>query len=99
MDVTSYVRAISREFYEKAEEDGGLMEYSLWKTNDEYKNELIATFDILDNDEGWYQVWVFNADEVKEVQQYIADNGLGNSESTDALAGFLEEFGDCRVEG
>jgi hypothetical protein len=99
MDVTSYVRAISREFYEKAEEDGGLMEYSLWKTNDEYKNELIATFDILDNDEGWYQVWVFNADEVKEVQQYIADNGLGNSESTDALAGFLEKFESCKVKG
>ncbi|MCI5502352.1 MAG: InlB B-repeat-containing protein, partial [Lachnospiraceae bacterium] len=95
--VTSYVRAISREFYDKSEEEGGLLTASRWKTDDEYKTELINTFDILEKDDGYDQIWVFNANEVKEVQNYIKDNGLGNSEKIDGLSGFLEKFKSCRI--
>jgi hypothetical protein len=97
--VTSYVRFISEEFYEKDTEDGGLLTNSLWKIKESYSSELQNTFDILNNDEGWYEVWVFSADDVKEVQQYIADNGLGNSVSGNALKNFYAKFAEtCRIQ-
>ena len=96
--VTQYVRFITREFYDKPQEDGGLLTYSRWKTNDEYKAELTNTFDILEKDEGYDQIWKFSRSQVIAVQNYVQENGLGNSESTTALKGFLERFKDCRIQ-
>lgn len=90
--VTSYVRAITREFYEKEPEDGGLLQFSLWKVEPSYKKELTDTFDILEKDSGYEQVWNFTHKEIKDVQKYIQENGLGNSENKNALKNFYNIF-------
>lgn len=97
--VTSYVRGITREFYQQDQENGGLIEYSQWKINPEYKNELIKTFDILEKDTGYDQVWKFTRKDVKEVQEYIQTNGLGNSDNLNALRDFYDTFKDkCKIQ-
>lgn len=98
--VTSYVRAIDKNFYSKSEKDGGLLTNSLWKTNEEYKNELTNTFEILEKDTGYDQIWRFTRDDVKYVQEYIQTNGLGNSDNLNALCNFLkdEKIAKCRIQ-
>lgn len=96
---SSYTRSISKEFIDKEPEDGGLMINSLWKTNQEYKNELTKTFEILEKDTGYDQVWKFSRDNVKEVQEYIQTNGLGNSEDIYALRIFYDTFKEkCKIQ-
>lgn len=44
------------------------------------------------------QEWYFTKADIDRVKEYINTHGFGNSKEPDALAGFLEEFKDCRVK-
>lgn len=86
--LTNNVRVISEEYYntynnadyslETYKDYGGLMPYSLWYTDENYKNVITDCFNNFKNRTP-EQTWYFTHDEVLEVQNFIEENGFGNS--------------------
>lgn len=82
------VRVISEEYYdtyknadyslETYKDYGGLMPYSLWYTDKDYKNVITECFKNFKNRTP-EQTWYFTHDDVLKVQDFIEENGLGNS--------------------
>lgn len=86
-----YIRFLSREAYNKATGDGGLIEKSVWYIDDDYKKTINEAFDNLENDTP-EQRWVFTHDQVLEVQNFIDTYGFGKTKSDDALDRFYNQF-------
>lgn len=84
-------RFINEIYYNAAWGGGGLMEDSIWRTNNEYVLTLQESFSNLKNNTP-EQTYYFPREVILEMQQYVAEKGLGNVKSDDALQLFYERF-------
>lgn len=86
-----FIRFISREAFDKSEADGGPLENSIWRTDEEYRKTMLENFDNLENNTP-EQRWNFTHEQVLEVQDYIKTNGFGKTKSDDSLKNFYDKF-------
>lgn len=86
-----HTRFITRNYYDKGYEYGGLEENSIWKTNQEYRETLLKAFDNMENNTP-IQTFVFSQEDIRAMKTYIEEHGIGNSKETGALQGFYEYF-------
>lgn len=86
--LTNNVRVISEKYYntyknanyslETYKDYGGLIPFSLWYTDEDYKNVIEKCFENFNNRTP-EQTWYFTHDDVLQVQDFIEVNGIGNS--------------------
>lgn len=84
-------RFVSGKYYELSHEEGGLKEDSVWKTNPEYRVALEKTFE---NQKSGTpeETYTFSHADILKMQEYIKENGFGNTKSPDALEQFYRQF-------
>lgn len=113
----SYVRFISMRFYRNGEEyvpaqSGGLMEKSVWKTNEAYRTLLeraLAKQTAYEErmketedtgkqifEEEGIQTWTFTPEQVREVKLFVKENGFGRYRKADGIEQFYRQFENCR---
>ena len=84
-------RFISEKYYNLPYDQGGLEDDSLWVTDPEYVAELQQAFSNLQSDTP-VASYKFDHDTILEMQEYVKNNGVGNSKSEDALSRFYNQF-------
>lgn len=77
---------------------GGLSPYSIWYTDPAYKATILDCFERAktDNPE---EIWYFTYQDILDVQQFVADNGIGKTQDETALQRFYDTFKRCKVKG
>lgn len=77
---------------------GGLSPYSIWYTDPAYKAAILECFERAktDNPE---QIWYFTYQDILDVQQFVADNGIGKTQDETALQKFYDTFKRCKIKG
>lgn len=86
-----YTRFITRNYYDKSYEYGGLEEDSIWKTDPEYQSTLLNAFANIENDTP-IMVFEYSNDDIKAMKAYIEQHDIGNSKEADALQNFYNLF-------
>ena len=84
-------RFISEKYYNLPYEQGGLEDDSLWKADPEYAAELQQAFSNLQSDTP-VASYKFDHNTILEMQEFVKNNGVGNSKSEDALSRFYNQF-------
>lgn len=84
----SYFRSLAKPYRNADEAYGGLAEESHWKNDPTYEHALDNAFD--DTASARYH---FDKGHLSKTRDYVEEHGLGNSLSSDALAGFWNEIG------
>ena len=84
-------RFISEKYYNLPYDQGGLEDDSLWMTDPEYAAELQQAFRNLQSDTP-VASYKFDHDTILEMQEFVKNNGVGNSKSDDALSRFYNQF-------
>ena len=84
-------RYIDEYFYNQPYDYGGLADDSVWKTDPEHVESITNAFDNLRNDTPEMSFYLTHED-VLEIQEYVREHGLGNSEEADALSNFWDEI-------
>ena len=84
-------RFISEKYYNLPYEQGGLEDDSLWKADPEYAAELQQAFSSLQSDTP-VASYKFDHDTILKMQEFVKNNGVGNSKSDDALSRFYNQF-------
>ena len=81
-----YYRSIDESYVEKPAEDGGLVENSSWKTNEDYKQVLEqAVASDTSSSASVYQIDL-DSTQLEGVRNYILSYGLGNANDKNALS-------------
>jgi hypothetical protein len=92
IDNHAVVRYIDEENYNKdSEEDGALVENSVWYVNESYRNEITKAFQSLANNT-YCQSYFFDVNAIDATQEYIKTKGRANYENEDALATYTNTF-------
>lgn len=81
----------SAKYYNLPYDQGGLEDDSLWMTEPEYAAELQQAFNSLQSDTP-VASYRFDHDTILEMQEFVKNNGVGNSKSDDALSRFYNQF-------
>ena len=84
-------RFINEHYYNQSEENGGLAADSIWLTDPEYAAALQTAFTNSRNGTA-EEVYEFSHEDILAMKQFIDDNGVGNTESDDALTRFYDRF-------
>lgn len=84
-------RFINEYYYNQPYENGGFEDNSIWKTEPEYKEKIGRAFKNLENDTP-EKSYTFTHEDVLEMKKFVERNGIGNSQSEDALSRFYEQF-------
>ena len=84
-------RFINEHYYNQSEENGGLAADSIWLTDPEYAAVLQTAFTNSRNGTA-EEVYEFSHEDILAMKQFIDDNGVGNTESDDALTRFYDRF-------
>lgn len=84
-------RFINEYYYNQPYENGGFEDNSIWKTEPEYKEKIGRAFKNLENDTP-IKSYTFTHEDVLEMKKFVERNGIGNSQSEDALSRFYEQF-------
>lgn len=84
-------RFINEYYYNQPYENGGFEDNSIWKTEPEYKEKIGRAFKNLENDTP-IKTYTFTHEDVLEMKKFVERNGIGNSQSEDALSRFYEQF-------
>lgn len=84
-------RFITRNYYDKSYEYGGLQEKSIWKIDAEYRDTLLKAFDNIDNNTP-IQTYVFSHEVIEAMKEYIETHGIGNTREWNALQNFYDCF-------
>lgn len=84
-------RFINEKYYGKSFENGGLQDTSRWLTDAGYVAAITKSFDNLNNNTP-EQTYHFTHEQVLEMKQFIRDNGIGNTQSPEALSRFYDQF-------
>jgi|GEM_PF-1268441 hypothetical protein len=91
-----YARFISADYYQKDFVLGGLETTSKWRSDVIYRNTLAAAMNNVKGKDGnWSHVvksYEFSQEDIEQVNQYVQNNGMGNSESKTALALFISRI-------
>ena len=91
-----YARFIAADYYQKDYASGGLEATSKWRSEVTYRNTLAAAMSNMKVEDGnWSHVvksYEFSKDEINQVKQYVKDNGMGNSESRNALLRLISQI-------
>ena len=66
----NYTRFITKDSYTATYENGGPYSKSKWRLVDAYRNELLTSFDNLDN-QTYVEKYIFSHNDVIETQRYI----------------------------
>lgn len=84
-------RFISEKYYMRTYEDGGLETNSIWKTNEDYRNTIVSAFE---NSKNKTPIYTFRLsyEDIVLMKEVIRKKGLRNTESTDVLQYFYENF-------
>ena len=84
-------RFISEKYYMRTYEDGGLETNSIWKTNEDYRNTIVSAFG---NSKNKTPIYTFRLsyEDIVLMKEVIRKKGLRNTESTDVLQYFYENF-------
>lgn len=85
------VRFISEKYYHAPESEGGLSENSVWITNPEYKEQLEIAFSNEKNATP-QETYVFQHEDILNMQEFIKENGVCNEKSEDAKVRFYQQF-------
>lgn len=95
-DTEGEVRFITEKYYGMGQEDGGLHENSWWYTQRDYARQIAEVFSNTKDDTGeWKNLqghWRFSNHEIARAKQYMKEKGIGNSQTSNGLTGFLTEF-------
>ena len=84
-------RYIDEYFYNQPYDYGGLVDDSVWKTDPEYRESITDAFDNLKNDTPEMSFYLTHED-VLEIQEYVREHGLGNSQEADGLANCWDDI-------
>ena len=84
-------RFINEYYYNQPEANGGLAADSIWLTDPEYAAALQTAFTNSRNGTA-EEVYEFSHEDILAMKQFIDDNGVGNTESDDALTRFYDRF-------
>lgn len=84
-------RFISEKYYNAEKEAGGLDEDSLWKIEPDYVEVIREAFCNEENGTP-EETYVFTHEDVQKMQEFIEENGIGNTQSDHALTQFYEQF-------
>lgn len=84
-------RFITEYYYSQSYENGGLEDNSLWRTDPEYAAVLREAFENIEQDTPT-AAYYFTRGQILEMQEYVAEHGVGNSREPDALQGFYQRF-------
>lgn len=88
-DNKHYGRFIEADYYQKDYALGGLEVTSKWRDDVTYRSTFVAAMNNVKGEDGnWSHVvksYEFSKDDIEQVKQYVKDNGMGNSESGNAL--------------
>ena len=84
-------RFINEKYYHLPYQQGGLEDNSVWKTDPEYTAVLESSLEHLKDDTP-QQTYSFTYEEILRMKEFIDQNGLGNTESDDALQRFYDRF-------
>lgn len=91
-----YARFIDSNYYLKSYENGGLESTSKWKSEITYNDTLSAAMNNVKGEDGnWshtVQTWEFSKEDIDQVKQYVADNGMGNSKYQYNIKEFIDKF-------
>ena len=98
--IKKYARFIDLKYYGKSYSEGGLESTSKWRIQSGFRIVLqIAMHNQKRADGSWghvKQTWVFSKEDVKQVKEYVGQNGMGNSKRRTGIIGFLSEFSSCK---
>ncbi len=86
-----YTRFIDEKYYNLSYEQGGLHPDSRWLTDEAYKTTIQTTFSNIINSKP-EKTYEFTREEVLHMQEFVTDNGIGNSLNSDALSRFVATF-------
>ena len=84
-------RFISEKYYQESYQNGGLEADSLWKTDAGYRTVLEGAFANSRNNTPLVS-YEFTYEQIQQMKEFKENNGVGNSESGDALQRFYEQF-------
>ena len=84
-------RFISEKYYQESYQNGGLDADSIWKTDAGYRTVLESAFANSRNNTPIVS-YTFTYEEIQQMKVFVENNGIGNSESGDALQRFYEQF-------
>ena len=84
-------RFISEKYYQESYQNGGLDADSIWKTDARYRTVLESAFANSRNNTPIVS-YTFTYEEIQQMKAFVENNGIGNSESGDALQRFYEQF-------
>lgn len=84
-------RFINEYYYNQPYENGGLEDNSIWKTDSEYVAALETAFENSRNNTP-IATYTFTHDEILQMKEFVDLNGIGNTQSEDALSRFYIEF-------
>ncbi len=84
-------RYIDEYFYNQPYDYGGLVDDSVWKTDPEYRESITDAFNNLKNDTPEMSFYLTHED-VLEIQEYVREHGLGNSQEADGLANCWDDI-------
>jgi uncharacterized repeat protein (TIGR02543 family) len=84
-------RFINEYYYNQPYEYGGLEDNSIWKTDPEYVAALQKVFENSRNNTP-EETYYFTHQDILAMKEFVAQNGIGNSRSRDALSRFYDQF-------
>ena len=84
-------RFINEKYYQKAYQNGGLKADSIWKTDVGHRTALERAFANGRNNTPVVS-YSFTYEQIQQMKAFVENNGIGNSESGDALQRFYEQF-------
>lgn len=91
VEETQKIRFINEKYYNLPYEQGGLSADSLWLTDESYKVKITNAFSNINNEKP-RMTYQFGSDEVKKMQAFVSENGIGNCIYSDAISRFVSAF-------
>ncbi|SDB18484.1 hypothetical protein [Eubacterium oxidoreducens] len=90
-----YTRYINEDAYERDYKEGGLLEDSIWYTDENYVQTIQQAFSNLKNNTPKEQ-WIFSEEQIKKVQQWVQHYGIAGLKEASGEKKLEELFAECK---